>query len=100
VYPLVRLEPRMPQAMAGAFGPVARAGIALGLCSYSLYLLHAPILGLGNLITQQLAPGAGRSLLTASWLAVVLLAAWLHYKWVELPFLRLGARGAKPKPAA
>ena len=95
VYALVRLEPTLQRIKGGSLSVLLGGGVWLGLCSYSLYLIHYPILVLGTLLTSHLEPSRLRSALTASWLGVVLLAAWLHYRWVELPSIRCGQRSAR-----
>lgn len=70
---------------------VQRALIPLGLCSYSLYLWHQPLLIYGH----EFASGKGLFFLclTIGVIVVVLLPmSWALYKWVELPSIALGKR--------
>ena len=73
-------EGRLPRAMA----PL----LFVGRVSYSIYLYHLPLLLLWNRF--RILDGSPWSL--PAWLAVVLLAGWASYSWVERPFLRPRAR--------
>ncbi|GIH75762.1 acyltransferase family protein [Planobispora longispora] len=69
----------------------------LGLISYSVYLLHHPLLRLthavlGDARTMGAVAQAG---LVAGFVAAVLGLSWLTYRYVELPMQRLGRRLAR-----
>ncbi|MEV6851245.1 acyltransferase [Actinoplanes sp. NPDC051411] len=73
----------------------------LGRISYSLYLLHAIVLGL----IPRLIPGlpshslAVRLAVGVTYLAVAITLAWLSYRFVEIPGQALGRRlTARPAP--
>jgi len=66
----------------------------LGIVSYSLYLWHYPILQVAQFA------GATNGAHAPAWIMVlgivvpvIVLAAWLSYRYVELPFLRAAPRG-------
>jgi peptidoglycan/LPS O-acetylase OafA/YrhL len=69
----------------------------LGLISYSLYLLHHPLLKVyywatGDLSRSPVWVQAGATLL---FLVLILAASWLTYRLVEAPMQRLGRRVAR-----
>ncbi|MFC4535796.1 acyltransferase family protein [Sphaerisporangium dianthi] len=70
----------------------------LGLVSYSLYLLHHPLLRLYVSLTGDLRWSAWQVqlLMAALFVALILLAAWVTHRLVELPAQRLGHRLARP----
>jgi peptidoglycan/LPS O-acetylase OafA/YrhL len=67
--------------------------------SYSLYLLHGPIIEVLMAMQTRLANGSlvGASIFVGLALIFSLLAAWGLYSAVERPSLRLAARIAKPE---
>ncbi|MFE2324522.1 acyltransferase family protein [Streptomyces sp. NPDC059385] len=70
----------------------------LGAISYSLYLLHNPLIHGMNWMLEGRAPihgWAGRILLLTAFMAVLTLVSWLSYRLVELPFQNLGRRVLK-----
>ncbi|GAA3817099.1 hypothetical protein GCM10022226_42200 [Sphaerisporangium flaviroseum] len=81
-----------------------RVLVRLGLISYSLYLLHHPMLKLFIEITGDLrwSPLPVQLLMAAVFVTVILLASWLTYRFVEKPMQLLGRRvlGAWSAPAA
>jgi peptidoglycan/LPS O-acetylase OafA/YrhL len=74
--------------------PVPGALTGLGRISYSLYLLHAIVLGLiPRLVTDLPAhPPLVRVAVGVAYLAVVLALAWLSYRFIEMPGQALGRR--------
>ena len=65
-----------------------RTAVWLGLISYSLYLWHYPLLKLWQYLVG--AGWFGAAPLLSLWLLaipIILLVAWLSYRYVELPFL-------------
>ena len=71
----------------------APALVALGTFSYSLYLTHFPLIGLGNYFFQCLNVGhAARSILIVLVLVPVLVAfAYLFHLLAERPFMSIGS---------
>jgi peptidoglycan/LPS O-acetylase OafA/YrhL len=73
----------------------------LGRISYSGYLLHFALLALAVEISRRCFPDWSTHstrqflFLLAATLALTIPAAWLTYKWVESPFIALGARLVK-----
>jgi peptidoglycan/LPS O-acetylase OafA/YrhL len=67
-----------------------RALARVGIFSYSLYLLHVPLQSCSFLIVPHLATSWAKGLLFAGWLGVVLLASWLHFRWIEAPAIQWG----------
>ncbi|WP_271220275.1 acyltransferase family protein [Streptosporangium carneum] len=73
----------------------------LGLVSYSLYLLHHPLLKLVFAVVGDVRfmPLATQVTLSAAVVAVTLGLSWLSHRYVELPMQRLGRRLAQ-RPSA
>ncbi|MFD9411017.1 acyltransferase family protein [Streptomyces sp. NPDC059989] len=70
----------------------------LGAISYSLYLLHNPLIHGMHWILEGHAPivsWTDRALLLTAFMAVLTGASWLSYRLVELPFQNLGRRVLK-----
>jgi peptidoglycan/LPS O-acetylase OafA/YrhL len=70
---------------------LARPVHTLGRTSYALFLLHFPLLLLGNALYAGLGlsgAGAAAALLLATWVASVLLALGFE-RWVEAPLGRM-----------
>lgn len=68
----------------------SRTLVWVGLWSYSIYLIHSPLLGLGNLIlleTTDLPIGSHLALMAAVVLPISLVAAYLFHRLVERRFL-------------
>jgi peptidoglycan/LPS O-acetylase OafA/YrhL len=68
-----------------------------GVCSYSIYLIHLPIVEVWPQVVRFIAPAAGPypSLVyvgcLASW-ALTLPLSWVMYRYVELPAIAMGKR--------
>ncbi|MEU0517911.1 acyltransferase [Streptosporangium sp. NPDC006007] len=73
----------------------------LGLTSYSLYLLHHPLLRLVYAVAGDVRamPPVAQVSLSAAFVAVLLVLSWGTYRYVELPMQRLGRRLAQ-KPSS
>lgn len=87
-------------AMALRGRPLPRVLTWLGLVSYSVYLLHHPLLTLLNALVGDLRPlpVAVRAFTAVGYLALVLCLSWLTYRFVESPAQRLGKRIRIPRP--
>jgi len=65
----------------------------LGAMSYSIYLLHFPILETANAwLVGKFPPLAVMAIQAGVVLPIVLGLSWLSYKFIELPFMRMGKR--------
>ncbi|MEV8633383.1 acyltransferase [Streptosporangium sp. NPDC051023] len=66
----------------------------LGLISYSLYLLHHPLLRLTYALVGDVRalPQVVQVSVSAAFLVVVVCLSWLTYRYVELPMQRFGRR--------
>jgi peptidoglycan/LPS O-acetylase OafA/YrhL len=66
----------------------------IGLISYSIYLLHHPLLrGLNSMVGDLRGlPAALQSAVSLGYVAVLLTLSWLTYRFVEAPAQRLGKR--------
>jgi peptidoglycan/LPS O-acetylase OafA/YrhL len=81
---------------------VPRVLVWLGLISYSVYLLHHPLLKLFVTVfgdPRKQSP-ITQSLLAVAFVALVLCCSWLTYRFVERPMQRLGRRLARALPDA
>ncbi len=67
-----------------------RAAVGLGVISYSVYLWHQPLCGVGGPAWLCSFPQN---------LVFILLAATLSYRWIELPFLAWKDRLTSERPA-
>lgn len=88
-------------AMALRHRRLPRFLVRLGLISYSLYLLHHPLLRLVNALAgdvRAMQPVV-QVALSAGFVAVVIGLSRLTYRYVELPMQRLGRRVAQ-RPSA
>jgi peptidoglycan/LPS O-acetylase OafA/YrhL len=98
--------PRLPAAALLRAGPLR----FLGRVSYSFYLLHPLTLfviwkqpvALGRLVETGIPPVAVWLMLWAATTLAILPLAWLTYRTIELPFIRLGKRliARRPEPAS
>ena len=60
---------------------------AIGMSSYSLYLLHEPLIQTRNLLLAQFDAGVFKLPLQLAWFFVVLWLCWLSFRFVELKFM-------------
>ncbi|WP_232326622.1 acyltransferase family protein [Microbispora sp. ATCC PTA-5024] len=74
----------------------------LGLISYSVYLLHHPLLRYLNVLAGDLGtlPAAAQASVTLGYLAVLLTLSWLTHRYVEAPGQRLGRRITRRRSSA
>lgn len=85
---------------AGRYAP-ARWMLALGAASYSIYLVHTPVLGLAIRAVATYFPGAAPSVAFVAISAVALAAGILYYRVYERPALSAARRlGAAPPATA
>lgn len=59
----------------------------VGLSSYSLYLLHEPLIALKNFIAHQYFPKGLQFTGVAAGVFVIPVIAWYSFKYIEKPFL-------------
>ncbi|MFG1876570.1 acyltransferase family protein [Sphaerisporangium sp. NPDC049003] len=80
---------------------VPRVLVWLGMISYSVYLLHHPLLKLFVTLfgDPRERPMAAQALLAVAFVAVVLCCSWLSYRLVERPMQHLGRRLTRSLPA-
>ena len=65
----------------------------LGAMSYSIYLLHFPILETANAwLVGKFPAFVVMAIQAGVVLPIVLVISWLSYKYIELPFMRMGKR--------
>jgi exopolysaccharide production protein ExoZ len=60
----------------------------LGNASYSIYLIHYSVYGIGQAIFVRLGPVISRDLTILLWLLIALACGLIFYKYVEAPLLR------------
>lgn len=68
-----------------------KPSLAIGLCSYSLYLWHWPLIAFTRSMTEQPLSGFTMALIVLGCLAL----GALSYKYVERPFVNLKARNGR-----
>ncbi|HEX8915173.1 MAG TPA: hypothetical protein VF796_22670, partial [Humisphaera sp.] len=93
------LERYLRRAAAGP-SRAERALIPVGLCGYSLYLFHLPVIEwVTAAVRWKLGPHAWAQLAAGLFVALPASVAvsWASYKWIEL---RFGVAKKKPTPAA
>ncbi|MEU4243701.1 acyltransferase family protein [Actinoplanes sp. NPDC026619] len=71
---------------------VPRSLAWIGLVSYSLYLIHVPVIDLTGQWFQDHIHGPAEILATAGFLAGLLGLSWLTHRYIELPGQRLAKR--------
>lgn len=65
---------------------------AIGLSSYSLYLLHVPLVEIRFLIEPLFHQGLIRLAFQITWFFVILALCWLSYRQIELRFMKTTRR--------
>jgi len=90
-WPFMALVQWQSQAkLAGVLALLRRGAIALGQCSYSLYLLHEPLISLRNALWSGVENQFLRMVIYIFWFAVILLCSWLSFKLFESPGMAFG----------
>ena len=89
---LLMLEHRRTAASGPGFAPLFSVLRGLGLISYSLYLVHEPLINVRDLVLQQVPLHLWRTTVFCLWYAVPFLAAWLCWLLVEKPSMRISKR--------
>jgi peptidoglycan/LPS O-acetylase OafA/YrhL len=59
----------------------------IGLSSYSLYLLHQPLISIKNFLVHQYMPFTWQKPAMGIGILFIPFIAWLSYKYIELPFM-------------
>jgi peptidoglycan/LPS O-acetylase OafA/YrhL len=67
----------------------------LGGISYSLYLVHQPLIDVRHIAIKLLPAGFLRTVLFIIWYFVPILVAWIFWKLVEIPSMRMARRKMK-----
>jgi peptidoglycan/LPS O-acetylase OafA/YrhL len=60
----------------------------IGLASYSLYLLHEPLIAVRNILQNFLPSGALKLMFQAAWFFFILGFCWLSYRYLELKCMK------------
>ena len=63
-----------------------RVLVAVGVSSYSLYLLHAPLIDLKNFIAHQFSSKSMQLIVVVAGIPVIPFLAWINYLYIEKPF--------------
>ncbi|HWZ16316.1 MAG TPA: acyltransferase [Mucilaginibacter sp.] len=66
---------------------------AIGLSSYSLYLLHEPLIYLKNFLAHKYLPGRIQLLGVTMGVFIIPIVTWYHYYLVERPFINKKRQG-------
>jgi peptidoglycan/LPS O-acetylase OafA/YrhL len=89
---LLILERRRAAQPPAGHGRLLGALRGLGLISYSLYLVHEPLINIRDLVLRQVPWHSMRTTVFCLWYAVPFLAAWLCWLLVEKPSMRISKR--------
>lgn len=65
---------------------------AIGLSSYSLYLLHEPLIALKNFLTHKYLPASFQLAGVGAGVLVIPVIAWYSYYYIEKPFIHKKSR--------
>jgi peptidoglycan/LPS O-acetylase OafA/YrhL len=82
----------------GIIGKAVACLSGIGLASYSVYLLHEPLITLRNLVQNQIPFGYLRMPFQIAWFFVILGISWLSYRYLELRFIRTGTTKRQAAP--
>lgn len=63
--------------------------VAIGLSSYSLYLLHVPLISIKNFLINNFIPQNYQSLTMIIGTLLIPIICFLNYKLVEIPFIKM-----------
>ena len=85
---LVLCEHRLGSSPWGGLGAVATCLSWIGLASYSLYLLHEPLMEVRNILQEHVNFGYFKLPFQAAWFFVILGICWLSYRFLELKFMQ------------
>lgn len=66
---------------------ITKIVVAIGLSSYSLYMLHEPLMMLRNSLLKNVTSNGLRIFLGGIWFFLTFIVAWLSYQLFEKPFL-------------
>jgi peptidoglycan/LPS O-acetylase OafA/YrhL len=66
---------------------IIKAFTTVGISSYSLYLLHEPLINLKNFLVHKYIPGQFQQAGVAMGIFLIPIIAWFSYKYVEKPFI-------------
>jgi peptidoglycan/LPS O-acetylase OafA/YrhL len=83
----LKLENYFVKINKSSFKPFISIPIAIGVSSYSLYMLHIPLIYLRNILLQEIISNNTRLLLGGVWLIAILFLSYFSYLIFEKPFL-------------
>jgi peptidoglycan/LPS O-acetylase OafA/YrhL len=86
---LLLMESRFRSA-TGAFRWLVWAGSWCGACSYSIYLLHEPLITVRNIVQSLDLSGDARAVLQIGWFFVILYLCGKSYRYIERRFASIG----------
>jgi peptidoglycan/LPS O-acetylase OafA/YrhL len=72
----------------------------IGLISYSLYLIHVPVIQLAGPWLRDHVHGLAEVPAAAAFITALLGVSWLSYRYIEVPGQRLATLGRRPTPRA
>ena len=89
IVPFLRLETTIDKFKENGLAYfVIKILISIGLSSFSLYLIHEPLMNFRNAILANINSEKLRLLLGAGWLIFTFIVAWFSYELFEKPFLK------------
>ncbi len=81
------LEEKNYKSRSKIVGLIIKVMATIGLSSYSLYMLHEPLMYLRNAVLKDVSSEKIRLLVGVVWVFVTFLLAWASYQLFEKPFL-------------
>ena len=74
--------------------------VMLGGASYAIYLLHTPLLSLWYSLSPAQLPAAIAFTSFGGVVCLIVVLSVLHYRWIEVPMLRLSRKPMRLVPIA
>jgi|GEM_PF-743914 len=90
---LLLIGERMRRVRSTALRLAWRGLASVGVFSYSLFLLHVPLISARLLLDRSFTVGPlARSFEYGAWFAFILMVAWICRRWIENPGIEIGRR--------
>lgn len=97
---LIRLEPLLGTWLRKKYGLIILVCRSVGISSYSLYLLHMPLMDLRNELWKNITSQTERNIFWLGWFILIPILAWVSYQLFERLFFQYRQNPARPKTKA